>query len=127
MTRRIWLIDDTPVLHAVAAATVERAGGWEFTGYLSGAEALRDLDAGTPWPEVILMDYYIGAERGDRVTSQLRSREPATIRPVIVGYSSVRSASQTIVAAGADLIVPKHQDDEGINPSLLAYLRRWAG
>ncbi len=126
MPRRIWLIDDTPVLHAVAAATIDHAGGWEFTGYLSGAEAIGDLDAGAPWPEVILMDYYIGPERGDRVTRALRRREPATIRPVIIGYSSVRSASQAIVAAGADLIVPKHQDAEGINPSLLAYLRCWA-
>ena len=121
--RLLWLIDDTPMLHGVAEATVELVGGWKYVGWLSGEEACTELRAGGSWPDVVLMDYYIGDERGDRVTRQLRALEPAQHRPVIVGYSSVRSASQAIVAAGADLILPKHQDATGINPSLLAWLR----
>ncbi len=125
MPRRLWLIDDTPSLHAIAEATAQLAGGWEFSGWLTGSEALDALAEGEAWPDVILMDYYIGAERGDRVTQALRRQEPADHRPVIVGYSSVHAASQAIVEAGADLIVAKVVDDSGINPALLAYLKRW--
>jgi CheY-like chemotaxis protein len=120
--RILWLIDDTPMLHGVAQATVDLVYGWTYAGWLSGEEAITELQAGAAWPDVVLMDYYIGSERGDRITRHLRALEPAQHRPVIIGYSSVRSASQAIVAAGADLILPKHQDARGINPSLLAWL-----
>ena len=121
--RLLWLIDDTPMLHGVAEATVELAKGWSYAGWLSGEEACSALRLGVAWPDVVLMDYYIGDERGDRITRQLRALEPARHRPVIIGYSSVHSASQAIVDAGADLILPKHQDASGINPTLLAWLR----
>ncbi len=123
--RRLWLIDDTPSLHRVADATRRLAGDWEFTSWYSGAEAIEAIKLGEPWPDVILMDYYIGHERGHHVAARLRELEPADLRPVIVGYSSVRSASQAIVEAGGDLIVSKHQDGRGINPSLLEFLKRW--
>jgi CheY-like chemotaxis protein len=125
MARRLWLIDDTPSLHVIAEATAQHIGGWEFSGWLTGSEALAALAEGAAWPDVVLMDFYIGSERGDRVTRALRRQEPATHRPVIVGYSSVRAASQVIVEAGGDVIVAKVVDDAGINPALLAYLGRW--
>lgn len=123
----LWLIDDTPQLHSIAEATVELVAGWTYTGFLSGEEALAEFQALIPaaLPAVILMDYYIGDERGDRVTTQLRACESGNRRPVIIGYSSVRSASVAIVAAGADLILPKITNAAGINPSLLTYLRSW--
>ena len=125
MLRSLWLIDDTLSLHTVAEATARLAGNWEFTGWLSGQDAIDEVRAGLALPDVILMDYYIGHDRGDRVTARLRSLEPRDRRPVIVGYSSVRSGSQAIVEAGGDLIIAKHQNDQGINPSLLTYLKRW--
>ena len=123
----LWLIDDTPSLHLVAEATVALVEGWTFAGYLSGNEALTDL-ASMPMaarPQVILMDFFIGSERGDVVTSRVRAIDSPGHRPVIVGYSSVRSASAVIVAAGGDLILPKRATKAGINPDLLMYLRRW--
>ena len=125
MLRRLWLIDDTPQLHTVAEATAVLAGGWEFTGYLRGNDAIEAVRGGLPMPEVILMDYFIGDMHGDEVTGALRGLESGDHRPVIVGYSSMRVASEAIVAAGGDLIIVKHHDRAGINPSLLAYLKRW--
>ncbi len=124
---RIWLIDDMPNVHAVTEATVHQIGGWEFRGFFSGIDAVKSLRRCEPGlaPQVILIDYYIGHERGDRIAPLLRSAEPADARPVLVGFSSVRSGSEAIVAAGAEVIVRKHQDDRGINPSLAEYLRNW--
>ena len=123
----LWLIDDTPSLHLVAEATVALVEGWTFDGYLSGSEALIDLGTkpATARPQVILMDFFIGSERGDVITSRIRALAFLHHRPVIVGYSSVRSASAVIVAAGGDLILPKRANAAGINPDLLQYLRRW--
>lgn len=123
----LWLIDDTPSLHVVAEATVRLVAGWEFFGHFTGYEAIEEYQhlPTEARPHVILMDYYIGADRGDSVTAQLRAVITANHRPVIVGYSSVRSGSAAIVAAGGDLIVPKRSNAAGINPDLLNYLHRW--
>ena len=123
----LWLIDDTPSLHVVAEATVRLVAGWSFFGHFTGEEALAEYEhlSAEARPHVILMDYYIGADRGDVVTAQLRMLASAQHRPVIIGYSSVRSGSAAIVAAGADLMLPKRSNAAGINPDLLSYLRRW--
>lgn len=123
----LWLIDDTPSLHPIAEATVALVEGWIFTGYVSGGEALVELVhmPVAARPQVILMDFFIGSERGDVLTSRIRAIDSPGHRPVIVGYSSVRSASAVIVAAGGDLILPKRANQAGINPDLLTYLRRW--
>ena len=125
--RLLWLIDDTPSLHVVAEATVRLVTGWSFFGHFTGQEALAEYEnlPAEARPHVILMDYYIGADRGDEVTTQLRLLVSAQHRPVIIGYSSVRSGSAAIVAAGADLMLPKRSNAAGINPDLLNYLRRW--
>lgn len=125
MTRQVWLIDDTPHLHLVARATVRLVPGWDFTGYLTGSEAVEAYRDGVCLPQVILMDFFLGDDRGDLLTAHLRAIEQAGHHPVIVGYSSMRSGSEAIVAAGGDVIVVKQQNDAGINPSLLTYLKRW--
>jgi len=123
----LWLIDDTPSLHAVVEATVRLVPGWSYCGHFTGDEAIEEYKClpGEARPQVILMDYYIGIDRGDMVTAELRTQASAAHRPVIIGYSSVRSGSSAIVAAGGDLIVPKRSNAAGINPDLLNYLRRW--
>lgn len=123
----LWLIDDTPSLHVVAEATVQLVPGWSFFGHYTGFEAIAEYKSlsAEVRPQVILMDFYLGLDRGDLVTAQLRTLSSASHRPVIIGYSSVRSGSAAIVAAGGDLIVPKRSNAAGINPDLLIYLRRW--
>ena len=125
MTRQVWLIDDTPRLHTVARATLRLVPGWSFTGYLTGSEAGDAYRAGVCLPQIILMDFFLGDDRGDLLTAHLRAIEQPGHRPVIVGYSSMRSGSEAIVAAGGDVIVVKQHNEAGINPSLLAYLKRW--
>lgn len=123
----LWLVDDTPSLHVIAEATVQLVDGWNFLGHFTGFEAIAAYESLPPeaLPQVILMDYYLGEDRGDTVTAQLRACGLPTHRPVIIGYSSVRFGSSAIVAAGGDLIVPKRSNAAGINPDLLDYLRRW--
>ena len=70
---------------------------------------------------MVLMDFFLGSERGDQVTRGLRALEGRS-RAVIVGYSSVGSGSARIVEVGGDLVVRKHCDKSGINPSLMRYL-----
>jgi CheY-like chemotaxis protein len=127
-TIHVWLIDDSEDHHQVARATVQLLPDMDFTGFMSGAAAVaeyerRAQDNSGDCPDIVLMDFYLGGERGDRVTRQLRQREANARRLVIVGYSSVRSGSDAIMASGGDIIVRKHIDGVGINPSLLAYLR----
>lgn len=125
----LWLIDDTDGHHRVAAATAALVPGVRFAGFLDAEAGLAAFAAAAPeaLPDVVLMDFYLGQARGDRVTRRLRELEPATARPVIIGYSSVASGSAAIVAAGGDLVLRKHADRDGINPSLLAWLRGRSG
>ena len=121
----LWHIDDGEHLLAVSEATVLLAASWRFEAFTTGAEALGEY-AQRPVaerPDVILMDYFIGYERGDTVTRALRHLDPRPSRTRIIGHSSVRRASESIVAVGGDGILTKHSNSEGINPSLLAWLQ----
>jgi len=128
----LWLIDDTEGNHRITGATAALVPGVRFRGFLTAEEGIAafSLAARRPdeLPDAVLMDYYLGDLRGDQVTRRLRELEPASARPVIIGHSSVASGSAAILAAGGDLVLRKHADDDGINPSLLAWLRaRTAG
>ena len=123
----LWLIDDTEGNHRIAGATAALVAGVRFRGFLTAAEGIAAFAhaARLPadLPDAVLMDYFLGDTRGDQVTRRLRELEPASVRPVIIGHSSVASGSAAILAAGADLVLRKHADEDGINPSLLAWLR----
>ncbi len=78
----------------------------------------------TTHPDLILMDYYIGFERGDTITGIIRKEFPqAAIH--IIGYSSVASASQSIVRAGGNEVLIKTANKHGYNPYLLEYLQTY--
>lgn len=123
----LWLIDDTQQHHDTAAATVAQVPGVRLVGFRSaeeGVEAFRAaLRQPRQLPDAVLMDFFLGDGRGDGVTARLRRLEPAGKRPVIIGYSSVPSGSAAIVEAGGDLVLKKQRDENGLNPSLLAWLR----
>ena len=124
----LWLIDDTPQHHDTAAATVAQVPGVRFVGFRSAEEGVAAFRAAVRnprhLPDAVLMDFFLGDGRGDEVTARLRRLEPPGKRPVIIGYSSMPSASAAIVEAGGDLVLKKQCDDTGINPTLLAWLRQ---
>ncbi len=126
----LWLIDDTSEHHRVAGATAALAGA-SFAGFASGREGIaafaRIVRQRRGRPDAVLMDYYLGDERGDAVARRLRELEATNHRLVIIGYSSVAEASRRIVDAGGDLVLRKHATADGINPSLLEWLRRATG
>jgi ActR/RegA family two-component response regulator len=124
----LWLIDDTSHHHQVAAATVARVPGVEFHGYHDGASgyaAFAEAQSVGKSPNVVLMDFFLGDDRGDRLTTRLRALERGQQRCTIIGYSSVASGSEAIVAAGGDLIIPKRGNQGGVNPFLLTWLQSW--
>jgi CheY-like chemotaxis protein len=126
----MWLIDDSASNHAVARLTATRFPQLTLSCFYSGAEAIATWTAhhstSEPLPDWVLMDYYLIDERGDHVTRDLRQTVAAAqaTQPLIIGYSSVASGSEAIVRAGADVIVRKHSDNNGINPSLAVWLQR---
>ncbi len=125
MALRLWLVDDTEAHHEVARNTLAASRGIAFESFLTGGEAISAfarLARGGALPDVVLMDFYLGDERGDQVTRRLRELEPPGVRCLIVGYSSVADASGRIVAAGGDLIVRKHVATDGTNPTLRTWL-----
>ncbi len=128
MALRVWLIDDSESQHAIAQSTVTRCPQVELTGFTSGAEAIaayqQALLLSDGLPDLVLMDFQLGDERGDHVTRRWRAVEPAGHRAQIIGYSSSAEGSSAIVAAGGDAVVRKHGDASGVNPSLLRFLTR---
>jgi CheY-like chemotaxis protein len=114
----IWVVDDDPGNVAMTLATLALVPGVVARGFPSGGSALEALRTQPP-PTVVLMDFYMGSERGDAVTRQLRARCPG-VR--VVGYSSARSGSEAIVAAGGCDIVRKRRSADGLNHDLLAWL-----
>ncbi len=120
----LCLIDDTPEWHQVTAATVAHFPGFSLEGFSSAETALAALRRrpAAAWPRCVLMDYYLGDDRGDTLTEKLLGL--AIARPFVVGYSTMTSGSEAIIrAAGGGEIVRKHANAEGINPSLWAWLQ----
>lgn len=125
----LWLIDDTQHHHQVAAATAAQVPSVVFQSFVDGGSgewAFTEAVRAGAQPDVVLMDFFLGDDRGDQVTRRLRRLERER-RSVIIGYSSVQTGSQAIVNAGGDLILPKRGNASGINPQLLAWLQRWPG
>lgn len=122
----LWLIDDGESNHQAAIATVAALPWVRLEHFYTGAEAIAAFSvieaAKGRAPDAVLMDYFLEGERGDQLTADLRQAEVRS-RLVIVGYSSVASGSAAIIAAGGDLVVRKHVDRRGVNPSLATWLR----
>jgi CheY-like chemotaxis protein len=122
----LWLIDDGEANHQAAVTTVASLPWVKLERFYSGHEAISAFseieERGGRAPDAVLMDFFLDGERGDHITAELRRAEVRS-RPVIIGYSSVTSGSAAILAAGGDLVVRKHADASGANPSLLAWLR----
>lgn len=118
----LWIIDDTERWHRVAAASAKEAG-WRIECYLDHEVALARA-AATMYekPQVVLMDFFLSGAHGDTVTQQLK---PLLSAATIIGHSSVPACSRRIVAAGADLILPKWSDQHGVNPDLVTFLTQW--
>jgi len=125
----IWQIDDTSHWHEVTDATLARLPVAlrceHFHSGHAGLLAWQGAASHGGLPDLVLMDFYIGSERGDDVAQALRQVEPAGHHAVIVGFSSVPSASQRIADACGGIALPKVANHAGINPELLAMLRKW--
>ena len=126
MPMLLWIVDDVLSHHRTVAATLADMPEFAWEGFTDGDEAVaefthRAAHAADRLPRVILMDFFLGDTRGDQITERLRAvHTPLT--PIIIGHSSVASASRQIVACGGDLILRKHAGRDGANPDLRVYL-----
>lgn len=127
--RWLWQLDDTEHWHVVTQQTLRHCAPWRSQHFTTGHGLLLALEhcAVTELPSVLLMDFYIGNDRGDAVTATVRQHLDERNAPAItiVGFSSVSSGSRAIVAAGGDCIVPKHGSLDGGNPDLARFLREF--
>ncbi|MFM2092754.1 MAG: hypothetical protein RLZZ127_3243 [Planctomycetota bacterium] len=121
----LWVVDDLAGNRDTAVRSAA-AAGWRGRGFASGAEALAARAAGGR-PAVVLLDYDLGGERGDRVCRAWRAAETDGAVAVLVGYSSSAACSEAIVAAGADTILPKGRDGSGRNPAVVRFLAAMSG
>lgn len=122
--RLLWQVDDSDHWHEVTDASLAQVTADIRVQHFHTGQALLMALAGAAadsGPDAILMDYFIGPERGDAVTRDARTTE-AGRRTTIIGFSSVLSGSRAIERAGADYSLPKY-DQGGINPDLIDWLR----
>lgn len=135
MPRRtvIWVIDDASDNHDLVARSLPV--GWRnhahLRGFRSGEDALAEVarllggDITAELPDLVFMDFYMHQLHGAETTTQLlqlyhqHSRDQD--RPTIIGHSSMTSASQSILAAGGDLVIPKRSRD-GISPGIAQFI-----
>ena len=119
----IWQLDDAEHWHEITRATLAQMdSSWQSHHFHSGQSMLMALDScsAADLPAIILMDFYLPNERGDHITAAIRGLE-LSVESHIVGFSSVRSGSEAIVAAGGNSIVRKY-DGHGVNPDLQRWL-----
>jgi CheY-like chemotaxis protein len=124
----LWQLDDASHWHDVTDRSVAQVPApIRVQHFHTGNALLMALDeaGGDELPDAILMDFYIGADRGDAVTRTAR-QIPAGRDCLIIGFSSVLSGSRAIERAGGDFSLPKY-DEGGVNPDLIAWLEHATG
>jgi CheY-like chemotaxis protein len=117
----LWIVDDLAQNRDCALRSAA-AAGWPAQAFASGAAALAARAAGGR-PAVVLLDYDLGGERGDRVCAAWRTAETDGAVAILVGYSSSPACSEAIVRAGADTVLPKRSDGSGRNPAVVRFLQ----
>ncbi len=127
--RHIWQLDDTHYWHVISSETLRLLDNWELRSFFSGRDLLYGLEECAEnaelWPSIILMDFYLNGERGDKVTQAIRAFQHQQKHVTIVGFSSVKSCSQQIVQCGGDTVLTKRETGNGINHHLLDYLQEY--
>lgn len=129
----IWVVDDATENHELVASSLPV--GWQdharLRGFQSGEAAIAEIarmlvkDITAELPDLVFMDFFMHQLHGAETTEQLlhlyhlhgRERE----RPMIIGHSSMASASQSIVAAGGDMVIPK-RSRAGISPGIARFI-----
>lgn len=113
----IWVIDDSPACQRLVARSLPtNDGSYEFSAWLDAQEALSQLQIlienpqGADFlPDIVFMDFFLGALYGDFVTVQIREffASAGLQGPLIIGHSSVPRCSARIVEVGGDITMRK--------------------
>jgi two-component system, NarL family, nitrate/nitrite response regulator NarL len=103
---RILMVDDHSLFRESLSRLLQASSGFEVVGECTGvAEALAMLDR--TQPDVILLDYDLGAEQGTGLLRNMKqSQASAKVLVVTAGMSDV--ATRLILEAGASGIFLKH-------------------
>ncbi len=110
---RVWAIDDSLDNLRMIEASLFPIGApfLILEPFEDAAVALNEFERrhseGGATPDIILMDYFLGGVYGSAVTEQIRALHAPQAGPIIIGHSSLAEASEAIVRAGGDFILPK--------------------
>lgn len=106
MTKRIIVIDDSPLVLAMATDILENSG-YEVVTTDSGIEANQFIYSSRP-PNLILIDVMMPLLNGDRKVRLLKEREKSRNIPVVLMSSKEESELQELVRqSGADGYIRK--------------------
>jgi len=118
--KRIVVIDDSPLVLAMATDALESAG-FEVLATDSGIEANQYIYSSRR-PDLILIDVMMPMLNGDRKVRLLKERESSRHIPVILMSTKTSEELQELVdASGADGLIQKPFDEA----SLIGKIRRF--
>ena len=111
------VVEDDPVLRQTIAFSLQ-SEGYEVMGARDGVDALRVLEAGTPW--LILLDMHLPGMNGPDFAVEVRASGIRTRIAVVTGSRDARDAARELAAD--DYLAKPFAVDE----LLSLVLRQWA-
>ncbi len=114
MKFRVMVIDDDELFNR-SITQVLRDSGYDVVSYLSGEEALKNLQDNQP--DIILLDIFLKDENGLDILKKIKSEDPLLPVLMITAYSDVTLAVQAI-KLGADDFILKPLDFEQLEVTM---------
>ena len=108
-SRRVFVIDDDPVMLLSCRRILEKEG-YEVETYSSGVEGIRRLEVIRP--ELLLVDLKMPELDGLQVIDRVRAIDPAIVIAVITGYATVATAIDAMQAGAYDFLPKPFTPDE---------------
>jgi CheY-like chemotaxis protein len=107
--RKVMLVEDDPDIAVLAEIALGEIGGYEFTHFDSGVDALarvEDVD-----PDLIILDYRMPVMNGAEVLAALKANERHRDIPVVFMTASLMPKHiQRLMELGALAVLPKPFD-----------------
>lgn len=118
--RRVWYVDDDALCRAAMATLLQR-WGCDFE-LLADAAAAETLAAQTAAPDLLLLDYRLGADTGPALQSRLQMQWKTPVPVILVTAEHTPELRETARAAGWGFLT------KPLRPAALrAAMARWLG
>jgi sigma-B regulation protein RsbU (phosphoserine phosphatase) len=120
---RVWVVDDSPLELELTCRIL--GSSYDIESFRDGTLVLERLGAGTPPPDLILLDWVMPGMTGDEVCRFLRSQPRTSTLPIIFVTASRIETSDVVqgLAAGANDYVPRPFEPEELRARVTAAIR----